>query len=121
MKDPPAGYQEPAVDVLASFNEVLANISSGAYTSEHDFQVHLLEVFMSVHDGHFRFAPDLLAKAITFRRPVGLASVSFDGLSEPKVYGYSKSTGNIRVELVSIHSKSILLMYYRRCYYVIEL
>ena len=93
LKDPPAGYQEPAVDVLGSFNEVLANISSATYTSEHDFQAHLLAVFNSVHDGHFRFAPDLLAKAITFQRPVGLVSISFDGFSEPKVYAYSKSLG----------------------------
>ena len=121
MKDPPAGYQEPAVDVLGNFNEVLANISSSAYTSEHDFQAHLLDVFNSVHDGHFRFVPDLLAKAITFRRPIGLVSVSLDGVSEPKVYGYSKFLDNTTHELASIHGKSILLIYYRRRRCVIEL
>jgi hypothetical protein len=43
-------------------------------------------LFQSVHDGHFRFAPDLLSKAVQFRRPVSIVSVSMDGVEVPKVY-----------------------------------
>ena len=78
------------MDIFAGFDAVLANISNGVYTNEYDFQSHLWPVFNTVHDGHFRFLPDLLSKAITFRRPYGVVSVSIDGVAPPKVYAYRK-------------------------------
>lgn len=88
MKDPPLAFTEPASDIRANFAQILANISAGVYTSEYDFQAHLLKTFNAVHDGHFRFAPDLLTKALAFRRPLPLVSVSIDGKADPKVYSY---------------------------------
>ncbi|CZR64528.1 uncharacterized protein PAC_14426 [Phialocephala subalpina] len=88
LKDPPEGYTEPAVDLKAGFAAVLANISSGVYETEYQFQASLWKVVNSAHDGHFRFLPDLLSKAIGFRRPLPLVSVSFDEVSSPKVYSY---------------------------------
>ena len=43
-------------------------------------------LFQGVHDGHFRFVPDLLSKAVQFRRPVSIVSVSMDGVEVPSVY-----------------------------------
>jgi hypothetical protein len=43
-------------------------------------------LFQSVHDGHFRFAPDLLSTAVLFGRPVSIVSVSMDGVEVPSVY-----------------------------------
>lgn len=60
LKAPPKGYTEPAVDIMAGFADVLANISSKIYQNEYDFQAHLWKVVNSAHDGHFRFLPDLL-------------------------------------------------------------
>lgn len=60
LKDPPAGYTEPAVDLRAGFATVIANISSGAYKTEYEFQSQLWKVVNSAHDGHFRLLPDLL-------------------------------------------------------------
>ncbi|KAL2071204.1 hypothetical protein VTL71DRAFT_12439 [Oculimacula yallundae] len=86
LKNPPAGYQFPSVDVFGSLNTILANIQTGVYKNEHAFQTDLLLLFQSVHDGHFRFSPDLLSKALVFRRPISVVSVSRDGVEVPKVY-----------------------------------
>jgi hypothetical protein len=60
LKDPPKGYTEPAADIGAGLATVLANITSGAYKTEYEFQAQLWKVINSAHDGHFRFLPDLL-------------------------------------------------------------
>ncbi len=86
LKKPPASYLEPAIDIWASLNTILANIKAGVYKNEHEFQTDLLKTFLAVHDGHFRFAPDLLSKALQFRRPVQVVSVSKDGVEVPKIY-----------------------------------
>lgn len=63
-----------------------ANISSGAYANEYEFMTNLWKVFNSAHDGHFRFLPDILDKALQFRRNVDLVSVSSDGFEIPKIF-----------------------------------
>lgn len=60
LDNPPPGYTEPATDLRAGFAEVIANITSGAYATEYQFQASLWKVVNSAHDGHFRFLPDLL-------------------------------------------------------------
>lgn len=42
--------------------------------------------FNLAHNGHFRFMPDLLGKALSFGRPRALVSVSSDGVEIPQVY-----------------------------------
>jgi hypothetical protein len=77
---------EPAIDILAKLDSILNNITSGYYNNEHEFQTDLFKTFQAAHDGHFRFAPDLISKALQFRRPVQIVSVSRDGVELPKVY-----------------------------------
>lgn len=91
LKNPPSGYQEPAVDIIGGFNEVAANISSGAFPNEYEFMANLWKVFNSAHDGHFRFLPDILVKALLFRRNVDLVSVSMDGFEIPQIFTHSMS------------------------------
>lgn len=86
LKAPPPGYQMPAVDVIAELNRILVAIESGAYSNEYQFQMDLFLLFQSVHDGHFRFIPDLMGKTFQFRRKVSIVSVSIDGVETPKVY-----------------------------------
>ncbi|CZS88174.1 uncharacterized protein RCO7_01140 [Rhynchosporium graminicola] len=86
LANPPKTYPFPAVDIFASLNTILKNIEKSVYAHEHAFQTDLLMLFQSVHDGHFRFSPDLLSKAVVFRRPVQVVSVSKDGVEVPKVY-----------------------------------
>lgn len=91
LKNPPPGYLMPAVDVKAELKRILKNIDQGKYANEHAFQMDLFQIFQSVHDGHFRFTPDLLGKTIQFRRPIGIVSVSRDGVEVPKIYIECKS------------------------------
>lgn len=86
LKAPPSGYLMPAIDIQESLNTIITNIGTGVYATEHAFQTDLLKTFQAVHDGHFRFAPDLIAKAVQFRRPLQIVSVSRDGVEIPKVY-----------------------------------
>ncbi|KAF4625364.1 hypothetical protein G7Y89_g12800 [Cudoniella acicularis] len=86
LKNPPDGYQEPGVDIWKAFDAILRNIKIRRYANEYQFQADLLRTFNSVHDGHFRFAPDLISKVFGFRRPVQLVSVSKDGVEIPKIY-----------------------------------
>ena len=86
LKNPPAGYLEPSVDVWAELDRVLSSIKTGGYRNEYEFQADLFRTFNLAHDGHFRFFPDLLSKALVFRRPIPLVSVSREGVELPKVY-----------------------------------
>lgn len=60
LKAPPKGYTEPAVDLRVGFADVLDKITEGAFETEYEFQASLWKVFISAHDEHFRFLPDLL-------------------------------------------------------------
>jgi len=90
LKTPPAdGYLEPATDLLTGFNEVIANIKKGVYSNEYQFMTNLWKLVNSAKDGHFRFLPDLLSKALKFNRNVAIVSISMDG-GAPKIYTYSE-------------------------------
>lgn len=94
LKNPPKGSPILAVDIKAELNRILSDIKDRKYANEHAFQMDLFKVFQSVHDGHFRFLPDLISKALQFRRPVGLVSVSRDGIEIPRIYVDSKYPRN---------------------------
>ena len=84
-KNPPKKYPMPAFDFWAAFNEIGRKLSISQYTNEYAFGLDLGKIFRSVHDGHFGFVPDIVAKVFSFRRRIALVSVSLDGLA-PKVY-----------------------------------
>lgn len=86
LKNPPAGYLQHAVDILGTFDTILSNIEASKYGNEHEFQADLFATFNLAKDGHFRFMPDLLSKAVSFSRPVSLVSVSANGIEIPKIY-----------------------------------
>ncbi|KAB8231134.1 hypothetical protein ETB97_008484 [Aspergillus alliaceus] len=89
IKNPPSAYLEPAVDIWAELDKVNDKVKSDAYKGEYDFQADLFKAFNLAHDGHFRFFPDLLTKALTFHRNVGLVSVSLDGKKTPEIFVHS--------------------------------
>ena len=81
---------ESAIDIYANISLMLDKIQNGNYDNEHEFYTHLYKSFQAVHDGHFRFSPDLLSKALLFRRPAETLSVSRDGVERPKVHTKGK-------------------------------
>ncbi|KAB5513610.1 peptidase S41 family protein [Coniochaeta sp. 2T2.1] len=95
LKDPPASYMFPAVDIQGGLDNISATAVAGGFASEYDFQLSIVELISSAHDGHFAYRPDVF-KAFIFRNSLvaDLVSVSRDGLEVPKLYHYSDLTGN---------------------------
>ena len=86
LKNPPDGYLEPAIDVYALLDEMIANVDS--YANEYELEFALYQIFQRTHDGHLRYLPTLIAGVATFGRPLALVSVSTDGQSLPQPYVY---------------------------------
>lgn len=59
------------------------------YPNEYQFMVDLWKLVNSAKDGHFRFLPDILSKALKFNRNVAIVSISIDG-GAPKIYTHSE-------------------------------
>ena len=64
---------------------------AGGFASEFDFQLAIVKLLLSAHDGHFAFRPDVF-KAFLFRNRLAfdIVSVSVDGIQMPKLYHYGK-------------------------------
>lgn len=91
LKDPPASYGLPPVDIMGGLDAIAANVSAGGFASEYDFQRSMVLLIAQAHDGHFGFRPDVF-KAFSFRNDLvaDLVSVSADGKQMPKLYNFGK-------------------------------
>lgn len=89
LKNPPAGYPEPAIDVVAQLDNITAKLQNAEYNNEYEVQLDIATTFTRAHDGHFYFLPDILG-VIAFSRDesLQLVSVSTDGVRLPEVYVY---------------------------------
>lgn len=85
LKDPPASYQQPAVDVIGSLNTIAQRIQAGEFQTEYAFEVALQEVILATHDDHVSLDAGVLS-AFTFGSPLGIVSASTDGIALPKIY-----------------------------------
>jgi hypothetical protein len=91
LKDPPPSYGLPAVDIMGGLDNISTTAAAGKYASEFDFQLDVVRLLSSAHDGHFGYRPDVF-KVFGFRNKMtaDLVSVSVDGKEVPKLYHYSK-------------------------------
>jgi hypothetical protein len=89
LKDPPASYMLPATDILGGLDNISATAVAGQFASEYEFQLSIVELISSAHDGHFAYRPDVF-KAFIFRNSLvaDMVSVSRDGKELPKLYHY---------------------------------
>ncbi|KAK7892315.1 hypothetical protein LTR67_007411 [Exophiala xenobiotica] len=86
LADPPPDWPHPPVDIKARLQTLIDDVACGKYTAEYDFQAALYRIFLSAHDGHFSFIPDLFGVA-AFKIPgASLVSISSDGNEPPHVY-----------------------------------
>ncbi|KAF2801731.1 uncharacterized protein BDZ99DRAFT_402885 [Mytilinidion resinicola] len=85
LKDPPTGYQQPAVDVLEGLRLIQQNITAGTYKSQYAFEADLQLLVYAFHDAHVDLTAGVLS-AFSFASPVEIASVSKDGKEAPKLY-----------------------------------
>lgn len=90
LKNPPAGYQQPAVDLLAGLSDLQQAVNTGTFVNQYEFEVALQLLLVSAHDGHLYLNAGILA-AFTFASPYDIVSLSIDGVELPKVYLASAS------------------------------
>ena len=85
LKDPPPSYQQPAVDLLDGLDALQAQVNSGAFNNEYDFEVTLQKLIFAAHDNHL-YLNGGATGVFSFGAFDYLVSVSIDGLTIPKVY-----------------------------------
>lgn len=84
----------PATDILGGFDNISATAVAGQFASEYEFQLAIVELISSAHDGHFAYRPDVF-KDFIFRNSLvaDLVSVSRDGREVPRLYHYCEFSG----------------------------
>ncbi|KAM7191491.1 hypothetical protein V8F33_008842 [Rhypophila sp. PSN 637] len=85
LRDPPEGYQRPALDVMAQLDIVKAKVLAGAYTREYDFELDVNNIVSAMHDGHVDIDFGILVP-FNFGSMWEIVSVSRDGKELPKPY-----------------------------------
>jgi hypothetical protein len=88
LKDPPKGWPNEKVDLVAGLNEIGTKVTNGDYTNEYDFENDIASLFIKAHDGHLSFNGMAYAGAFRWRRSsrIALVSASKDGNEIPKVW-----------------------------------
>ncbi|KAI9657704.1 MAG: hypothetical protein M1821_002880 [Bathelium mastoideum] len=85
LKDPPQGYQQPAVDVLYQLELIQRNVTAGYYKNEYAFEADLQLLVYAMHDTHVALTAGALA-AFSFASPYLITSASVDGRKPPQVF-----------------------------------
>jgi len=85
LKNPPKGYQQPAVDVQEELATIQKRIDDGFYGNQYTFEADVQLLTFALHDGHVNLKAGVLA-AFSFGSPFEIASVSVDGKEPPKIY-----------------------------------
>ncbi|KAF2267254.1 hypothetical protein CC78DRAFT_93645 [Lojkania enalia] len=88
LNNPPEGYFNDPVDIMAGLDDIGNKVDNGEYNNEYDFENDIAELMVKAHDGHLGF--DGMAYGGVFRwrrsRQVMLISASSDGEEVPKVW-----------------------------------
>jgi hypothetical protein len=85
LKDPPPGYQQPAVDVSEVLQQIQSNVTAGNYKNQYSFEVDIQRLVNRMHDSHVTLGAGIL-DAFTFISPYSIVSVSVDGKELPEIY-----------------------------------
>jgi hypothetical protein len=85
LKDPPAGYQQPAVDVFATLKAIENNVTSGVYINQYAFEQDVQLLSHAMHDGHVDISMGI-SSAFSFASPYYISSASVDGKAAPQIY-----------------------------------
>ena len=85
LKNPPAGYQQPASDILKGLEDIQNSIDQGAFPNQYAFEATLQSLIYSAHDVHLYVDIGILA-VFDFQTPYSIVSLSEDGIQDPKLY-----------------------------------
>ncbi|KAF2811787.1 uncharacterized protein BDZ99DRAFT_497434 [Mytilinidion resinicola] len=89
LKNPPRqfGYKEKAVDIMGGLDIISRGIKNGLYMSEYAAQIAIGNLLNRGYDNHLYYSADI-GDIFIFERPIGLVSVSTDGVALPELYVY---------------------------------
>lgn len=112
LKNPPAGYQQPAVDVIEVLGRIQNNITAGIYKNQYSFEADVQLLVNRMHDTHVSLSAGIL-DAFSFASPVGLVSLSVDGKQAPEIYVtedllYSRLAGYKASPVKTINGKDVV-------------
>ncbi|KAI4675302.1 uncharacterized protein J4E84_010194 [Alternaria hordeiaustralica] len=85
LREPPVGYQQPAVDILSELTQIQNNITTQVYKNQYQFEVDVQHLLDRAHDGHMYLRGGIMA-AFSFLAPYSITAASPDGASLPKLY-----------------------------------
>ncbi|KAH8680521.1 hypothetical protein BX600DRAFT_444595 [Xylariales sp. PMI_506] len=85
LKNPPEGYQQPAVDVEDILTRITANVTKGIYQNQYEFEADVQRLTFAMHDSHVDLRSGILSP-FSFGSPYYVSSVSIDGKQLPKLY-----------------------------------
>lgn len=85
LKNPPEGYQQPAVDIPAELQRIQQKVDANLYVNQYEFEAEFQLLVYAIHDSHVSLDAGILS-AFTFASPIEIASVSVDGKQEPRIY-----------------------------------
>jgi hypothetical protein len=85
LKDPPASYKQPAVDVFARIAKIRRNATEGLYKNQYEFEAAVQRLVYDMHDGHVDLASGILS-VFSFASPWSITSASKDGIATPQLY-----------------------------------
>ncbi|USP73001.1 hypothetical protein yc1106_00275 [Curvularia clavata] len=99
LKDPPEGYPNPAVDIIAELDNLKSNVDAGQYDNEFDFESDIAALMTKARDGHLGWNGMAYAGVFAWRRSsnIGLISASTDGSQAPQIWAqkdFRDSNGN---------------------------
>ena len=85
LREPPSGYQQPAVDIISELAEIQNNVTTQVYQNQYQFEIDVQHLLNRAHDGHLYHRGGITA-AFTFLAPYSVSAASPDGASLPKIY-----------------------------------
>lgn len=85
LRNPPATYQQPAVDFSQQLEGIRANVTAGVYRNQYAFEADVQHLVQSLHDAHIYVVGGVLS-AFSFGSDYMLMTVSADGVQTPEVY-----------------------------------
>ena len=85
LKNPPTGYQQPAVDVVSELSKIQNNITAQVYQNQYQFEIDVQHLLHKAHDAHLYLSGGVTS-AFSFLAPYSITAASKDGTSLPKVY-----------------------------------
>jgi hypothetical protein len=86
LKNPPQGYTEKPVDILAGLDLISRKVKNGTYKSEYAVQFDIMALLNQGYDNHLLYVSDIISGVVAFRRSAQLVSISEDGVALPSIY-----------------------------------